>query len=297
VTATSLHGDYRVLVLAPFGKDAVLVREVLERSGIPVGVVGDVAAIARCVGGGAGAAVIAEESLSEEGIDLLGRSVSAQPAWSDFPIIVLTGGGALLHGIDARLSAETGMPIVSGIAPDTGVAAAVPWSAGADADTFAVEPGLRASALSNAAVNASITAVVDVEVVAGRSSAGPSSGARSASPARTARAMMRPSGESPPVAVACAGSRKTLRPSLPGAEASEAAFVAPVAGDAGAASAAFYAYVTPALGAHLPRILPHIRDGLIVCGIFGVVYFAAAMALGIPEARATMGRFLLRSRS
>src|SRR5213592_4954042 len=30
--------------------------------------------------------------------------------------IVLTGGGALLHGIDARLSAETGMPIV--IAPD-----------------------------------------------------------------------------------------------------------------------------------------------------------------------------------
>ena len=26
--------------------------------------------------------------------------------------IVLTGGGALLHGIDARLSAETGMPIV-----------------------------------------------------------------------------------------------------------------------------------------------------------------------------------------
>ena len=28
--ATSFHGDYRVLVLAPFGKDAVLVREVLE---------------------------------------------------------------------------------------------------------------------------------------------------------------------------------------------------------------------------------------------------------------------------
>ncbi len=53
--ATSLHGDYRVLVLAPFGKDAMLVREVLERSGIPVGVVGDVAAIARCVSGGAGA--------------------------------------------------------------------------------------------------------------------------------------------------------------------------------------------------------------------------------------------------
>ncbi|MDQ1388977.1 MAG: hypothetical protein QOF56_2431, partial [Acidobacteriaceae bacterium] len=55
---TSLHSDYRVLVLAPFGKDAVLVREVLERSGIPVGVVANVGAIALCVGGGAGAAIV-----------------------------------------------------------------------------------------------------------------------------------------------------------------------------------------------------------------------------------------------
>lgn len=91
---SSLHADYRVLVLAPIGKDAVLVREVLERSGIPVGVVGSVVAIARSVGGGAGAAVVAEEALDQEAIDCLARSVAEQPAWSDFPIIVLTGGGA-----------------------------------------------------------------------------------------------------------------------------------------------------------------------------------------------------------
>lgn len=90
----SLNSDYRVMVLAPFGKDAILVREVLERSGIPVGVVTNAAAIARCVAGGAGAAVVAEEALDEDGIELLGHSVAAQPAWSDFPIIVLTGGGA-----------------------------------------------------------------------------------------------------------------------------------------------------------------------------------------------------------
>src|SRR5204862_7277063 len=35
---------------------------------------------------------------------------------------------------------------------------------------------------------------------------------------------------------------------------------------AGVASAAFYMYVTPRLGAHLPNIFPHIRDGIIVCG-------------------------------
>ncbi len=109
MTATSLHGDYRVLVLAPFGKDAVLVREVLERSGIPVGVVGDVAAIARCVGGGAGVAIVAEESLNEEGIELLGRSVSAQPTWSDFPIIVLTGGGATTPYTEMMVRSRTPM--------------------------------------------------------------------------------------------------------------------------------------------------------------------------------------------
>jgi signal transduction histidine kinase len=107
--ATFLHSDYEVLVLAPFGKDAVLVREVLERSGIPVGVVENAGAIARCVGGGAGAAIVAEEALDEGGIESLGRSVSSQPAWSDFPIIVLTGGGATTPYTEMMVRSRTPM--------------------------------------------------------------------------------------------------------------------------------------------------------------------------------------------
>jgi signal transduction histidine kinase len=107
--STSLHPDYRVLVLAPFGKDAVLVREVLERSGIPVGVVGSVNAISRCVAGGAGVAIVAEEALDVDGIDCLGRSVAAQPAWSDFPIIVLTGGGATTPYTEQMVRSRTPM--------------------------------------------------------------------------------------------------------------------------------------------------------------------------------------------
>ncbi|MGA7217918.1 MAG: ATP-binding protein [Candidatus Sulfotelmatobacter sp.] len=106
---TSLHPDYRVLVLAPFGKDAILVREVLERSGIPVGVVGTVNAIARCVSGDAGAAIIAEEALNEETIELLGRSVAGQPPWSDFPLIVLTGGGATTPYTEQMVRSRTPM--------------------------------------------------------------------------------------------------------------------------------------------------------------------------------------------
>jgi signal transduction histidine kinase len=96
-------------VLAPFGKDAVLVREVLERSGVPVAVVEDVPQIARCIAGGAGAAIVAEESLTEEGIELLGRAVSAQPAWSDFPIIVMTGGGATTPYTEMMVRSRTPM--------------------------------------------------------------------------------------------------------------------------------------------------------------------------------------------
>ena len=107
--STSLHPDFRVLVLAPFGKDAILVRQVLERSGIPVGVVAHASAIARCVGGGAGVAVVAEEALDEESIECLGRSVAAQPAWSDFPIIVLTGGGATTPNTEQMVRSRTPM--------------------------------------------------------------------------------------------------------------------------------------------------------------------------------------------
>jgi signal transduction histidine kinase len=106
---SSLQGDYRVLVLAPSGKDALLVREVLEKSGIPVGVVYAVRAIARCVSGGAGAAIVAEEALDEESIECLSRAVGAQPAWSDFPIIVLTGGGATTPYTEMMVRSRTPM--------------------------------------------------------------------------------------------------------------------------------------------------------------------------------------------
>lgn len=61
---------------------------------------------------------------------------------------------------------------------------------------------------------------------------------------------------------------------------------------AGAAGALVNAFVLPRIP--LPRIFPHIRDGLLVCGVFGVVYFAVATAVGVPEARATIQRFTKR---
>src|SRR5579872_4036886 len=87
--------DYRVLVLAPFGRDGGLIAQVLEQSGYPVEIAQNVDDIVRGADGEnrAGVALIAEEALDERGIETLARKITCQASWSDFPIIVLTGGG------------------------------------------------------------------------------------------------------------------------------------------------------------------------------------------------------------
>jgi putative peptidoglycan lipid II flippase len=56
---------------------------------------------------------------------------------------------------------------------------------------------------------------------------------------------------------------------------------------AGIAAAAFNHYL-------LHAVSP-IRNGILVCGLFGAIYFGAAIALGVPEARATLARFTRRA--
>ncbi|MEA2416371.1 MAG: putative peptidoglycan lipid flippase [Thermoanaerobaculia bacterium] len=68
------------------------------------------------------------------------------------------------------------------------------------------------------------------------------------------------------------------------------------AGAAGIAGAAFYQLLIPRLAPHLPRVLPHIRDGAITVIVFGAVYFGVALMSGVPEARSTLQRFRRRQR-
>src|SRR5690349_17234398 len=50
---------------------------------------------------------------------------------------------------------------------------------------------------------------------------------------------------------------------------------------AGVAGAAFYVLVIPRINAYLPRFFPNIRNGILVCGLFGVIYLAATMILNV----------------
>ena len=85
--------DFDVLVLAPFGKDSALIENVLRASGFQVRLAASAGDLFVTVPENAGAAIVAEEALCQQNIAELARNVESQPAWSSFPIIVLTGSG------------------------------------------------------------------------------------------------------------------------------------------------------------------------------------------------------------
>lgn len=83
----------RVLVLTPTGRDGPMIARVLRRAGMAAEVCGDLSEFCRKWDEGAGAGVVAEEALAPEGRASLAEHLAKQPVWSDFPLVVLTGGG------------------------------------------------------------------------------------------------------------------------------------------------------------------------------------------------------------
>jgi len=85
--------DLPVLVFAPFGKDAALIERVLRQSSVAVRVLSTLEGLKEAISENAGAAILTEESLHNGTIATLAQRLTAQPPWSDFPILVLTGSG------------------------------------------------------------------------------------------------------------------------------------------------------------------------------------------------------------
>ncbi len=79
----------RVLVLAPWGRDAQVICQVLVEQGLKAEVCPSLPALAERLQEGAGMAFITEETLVPPDTDVLTRWLEQQPAWSDFPLVVL----------------------------------------------------------------------------------------------------------------------------------------------------------------------------------------------------------------
>jgi signal transduction histidine kinase/ActR/RegA family two-component response regulator len=88
---TSHHpNEQRALVLAPKGRDAETIGHVLRLNHIASFICADIKMLTKELVAGAGAALITDEALESQNLAPLIDWLAAQPAWSDFPFILMT---------------------------------------------------------------------------------------------------------------------------------------------------------------------------------------------------------------
>ena len=103
----------RVLILAPQGRDADVARQILVEGGVSVGICANLPHLVSELTFGAGAAVLTEETIRNADIKSLATWSGSQPAWSDFPFVLLTGRGG---GLERNPAAERQMSTLGNLA-------------------------------------------------------------------------------------------------------------------------------------------------------------------------------------
>ncbi len=81
--------EYRILILAPHGRDARLAAEILASAGMTCCICTDLGDLVRTAGDGAGAVLVTEEAVESENERVLARWATTQPPWSDLPFVLL----------------------------------------------------------------------------------------------------------------------------------------------------------------------------------------------------------------
>lgn len=87
--AAALTEEDRVLILAPRGRDAIVMSDLLKKSGHSVAVCRNSAEWLDALRGSAATAIVTEEALLDVDTRELDAWVAAQPPWSDFPFVML----------------------------------------------------------------------------------------------------------------------------------------------------------------------------------------------------------------
>lgn len=93
MNAQKPHGEMRVLIAALTRKDAVLTSAFLKEAGIASVICDTLDAVCVEMKNGAGALLLAEETLASNEVQLLNAVLRQQPPWSDWPIIVTRRAG------------------------------------------------------------------------------------------------------------------------------------------------------------------------------------------------------------
>ncbi|MGH8170597.1 MAG: ATP-binding protein [Steroidobacteraceae bacterium] len=98
----------RVLIVAPLGRDAVAIEELVEGHGHPARVCSGISEAIGLVEQGAGVVLLTEESLDRQHLPELLGSLERQPAWSELPVILLAKPGERSAEPVQRLAAAAG---------------------------------------------------------------------------------------------------------------------------------------------------------------------------------------------
>lgn len=85
--------ELRTIIFTPTGRDGDLIAALLERLGIPCHIARSLEEICALIAEGAGAAILSEEAFLTNPVGPLTEVMQRQPAWSDFPVILLTVAG------------------------------------------------------------------------------------------------------------------------------------------------------------------------------------------------------------
>ncbi|HVN44829.1 MAG TPA: ATP-binding protein [Steroidobacteraceae bacterium] len=83
----------RVLIVAPVGRDAAAIADLLSANGYCAHVCSGASEAAAQAGADTAALLLTEEALVPEQVPALLNQLGAQPAWSELPVIILTSGG------------------------------------------------------------------------------------------------------------------------------------------------------------------------------------------------------------
>jgi signal transduction histidine kinase/ActR/RegA family two-component response regulator len=96
--------ESRILVLAPFGRDARVVSEVLAARQVNVHICDDAHALIGEIRKESAATILTEEALGEGLVDALRTVLASQPPWSDYPFVVLAARQTVHRTDRARLA-------------------------------------------------------------------------------------------------------------------------------------------------------------------------------------------------
>ncbi|HEY2796713.1 MAG TPA: hybrid sensor histidine kinase/response regulator [Thermoanaerobaculia bacterium] len=97
------EAEYRVLVLAPSGRDGELAVRVLSEAGIGAVACGDTIGLRNEIERGAGALLLTEETLTPKAIGELAEILGGQLPWSDLPLLVMSVGAGRSETIAAAI--------------------------------------------------------------------------------------------------------------------------------------------------------------------------------------------------